>query len=99
MLPVAGHLLDPRLDVRMVFSRGFNGVMYAWAQRERVGFQSKRDTLDDLGTMFLQRLVSQYKVLLCGKFAGLDKSNILVRPLAVAAVWSMILGKAFCACL
>ena len=91
MLPVVGHLLDPRLDVRMVFSRGFNGVMLAWAQSAGDSFVAAHA----LGTMFLQRLVSQYKVLLCGKLAGLERSDILARDLTVTAFWRVISGKAY----
>ena len=91
MLVVAGHLLDPRLDVRMIFSHAFNGVMLAWAQ-------SAGDSLvaaHALGTMFLQRLVSQYKVLLNGRYAGLESSDILARDLTVTAFWRVTLGKAY----
>ncbi|KAL3148846.1 hypothetical protein ABBQ32_001722 [Trebouxia sp. C0010 RCD-2024] len=84
---LAGHLLDLRLDVRALFAHGFNAVMYAWAQWAGA---SAPDQLRDVGTLMLQRLVSQYPVLLCGKHAGLSTSDKRARPLRVAAIWTLI---------
>ena len=88
---VAGHLLDLRLDVRFIFSHGFNSVMYTWAQMSG----DSQGELHKVGIMLLQRLVSQYKVLLSNKHAGLASSSKLARPLKVAAVWSLIVGEAY----
>ena len=89
---VAGHLLDLRLDMRAVFAHGFNAAMYAWAQW--VGAPAP-DHLRGLGSMMLQRLVSQYTVLLSGKHAGLSSSDKRARPLGVAAIWTLIVGEAY----
>ena len=89
---VAGHLLDPRLDMQAVFGHGFNAVMYAWAQWAAA---PAPDHLRDLGSMMLQRLISQYTVLLSGKHAGLSTSDKRARPLGVAAIWTLIVGEAY----
>ena len=72
--------------------------MYAWAQMPG----DSVDAVYEVGRMLLQRLMSQYKVLLSNKHAGLASSARLVKPLHVAAVWSLIVGEAAfsasCAC-
>ena len=64
--------------------------MYTWAQMPGDSWEE----LHKVGIMLLQRLVSQYKVLLSNKHAGLASSSKLARPLEVTAVWSLIVGEA-----
>ena len=86
-----------------MFSHGFNSVMYTWAQMNGQMNGASFDDLQQVGTMLLQRLASQYKVLLINKHAGIATSAKLAIPLQVAAVWSLIVGaasfSACCACL
>lgn len=65
--------------------------MYAWAQWAGA---PAPDPLRDVGSLMLQRLVSQYPVLLSGKHAGLSPSDKRARPLRVAAIWTLIVGEA-----
>lgn len=63
--------------------------MYTWAQ-------SSLPILEDLrsvGTLLLQRLVSQYKVLLSGSHAAMQSSARMATPLKVTAIWSPIVHR------
>ena len=82
----AGHMLDPSLDVRLLFAHSFDVIMLDmvesdfWLQTE-------------LRNVFLQRLSSQHAVLLSNSYAGLTDAWLKL-PLKIAGVWKFMIGVA-----
>ena len=83
-LAVAGHLLDPSLDVRLLFAHGFDILMLEMAECNC----SLRSQLHHL---FLRRLASEHEVLLSNPEAGLTTERLKL-PLKLEGLWNHICG-------
>ena len=86
---VAGHLLDPNMDVRALVGRGLRPLMHDWTSR---GATAKGLTFSILVPMFL-RLAIDYEELLAYEPAVLDSADMVVPPEQAAFVWQFVVGK------
>ncbi|DBA88769.1 TPA: hypothetical protein ACH3X1_004186 [Trebouxia sp. C0004] len=83
---MAGHLLDPNLDVRAVVGRALHPLMHNWSSQ---GDTAKRLTFSILAPMFL-RLALDHEELLADEQAVLETAENVVKPQQAALVWQLI---------
>ncbi len=87
--PVAGHLLDPNVEVNSVISRGLHPLTHDWCAR---GNTAKDLTFSILAPMFL-RLAIDHEELLAYEQAVQKSGDKMVQPEQAALVWQLVVGK------
>ncbi|KAL0054762.1 hypothetical protein WJX82_002004 [Trebouxia sp. C0006] len=82
---LAGHLLDPNMEVGTAISRGLQPLMHDWCSRGNI---AKDLTCSILAPMFL-RLASNHEELLAYE-PGVQESADVVQPEQAELVWQLI---------
>ncbi len=86
---VAGHLLDPNLDVRAIIGRGLHSLILCWSFR---GETTEGLTASILAPM-LQRLALDHEELLAAEHVVFEANENVLKLAHAARVWKLIAGK------
>ncbi len=86
---VAGHLLDPNVDVRAIIGRGIHSLILCWSFRAET---TEGLTASILAPM-LRRLALDHEELLADDRVGIEANDNVLNLQQAARVWNLIFGE------